>query len=99
MGLIVPDYVATWPSLAVKAIGRHFKKLFIGGTQDDIQSSSFDNKQTSSPQPPAKQWVPSDKEPLHPLILDLTVDLVQIDVVQPGVLTIITTPSRPSTPL
>ena len=72
MGLIVPDYVATWPSLAVKAIGRHFKNLFITGTQTDIQSSSDEKQTSSSPPPTAKRWMPSENEPLHPVILDLT---------------------------
>ena len=89
MGLIVPTYMATWPSLAVKAIGRQFKKLFITGTPADIHKLSGD-KQTQTT--PDKPWVPSDKEPLHPVILE-TVDSAHFDLLE-----IPTTPSPPSRP-
>ena len=68
---ILPDFIACWPSLVVKALGDSFKRLFISGTQADIHSPS-DDKQTN-PTPP-KPWVSSEKEPLHPVILNLTVN-------------------------
>ena len=66
---IIPEYIACWPSLIVKALGDSFKRLFIG-TPADIHAS--DDKQTNLATP--KTWVPSEKEPLHPVILDLTVN-------------------------
>ena len=88
MGLIVPTYMATWPSLAVKAIGRQFKKLFITETPADIRKLSDDKQIQPTPK---KTWVPSDIAPLHPVIME-TVDSVHFDLLEVPM-----TPSPPST--